>query len=88
MLAQPKPVPEYPYWVVYHGTESQYSAQKIIKEGIKPGDRDLFGIGVYLTFHFEEAILYAKYAGVVLRVFIRKDTPCIEWNNIPRIMGR
>ena len=80
-----KPKQEYEYWIVYHGTKSIISAIRIVKTGIKPGYGDLYGTGVYMTFEFDEAKKYAKTSGIILKLYIKKDTNCVAWNDIPGI---
>lgn len=83
ITGKPKPTSEDKYWVVYHGTEHLESAIRILKEGIKPGDRDVFGVGAYLTFYMEEARLYSLTGGVILRLYIEKNVKWIRWEDVP-----
>jgi hypothetical protein len=77
------PIQEYLYWIVYHGTKGIYQALIILRQGIKPGDGTKYGVGVYMTFDFNEAQQYSKVGAAILKLYIRTDTNCIEWNSIP-----
>jgi hypothetical protein len=70
-------------FVVYHGTPDTTNVRKIIREGLKPGNGNKFGTGVYMAESFDYAKAHSKQGGRVLELHIRGNTPYWVYENIP-----
>lgn len=72
------------HYIGYHGTRDMQRAIRACFEGIKPGNGDNYGVGVYATAGFPEAQSYAAdQGGAILRFHIRVGTYYKDYDHLP-----
>jgi len=81
---RPKPPPPPQYYEVYHGTPSITNVLGAIENGFVPGPGGAYGTAVYTAFDLETAKSYAR-GGYVFKLYISKDTPFTDYDNVPGV---
>lgn len=79
----PVRLPQSMYWILFHGTKPISSAARIIQEGFRPGIDGAFGVGLYLSAYFDDAVVHAGQFGAIFKLYIRNNTPWNYYDNIP-----
>jgi hypothetical protein len=67
----------------YHGTPNIDNVRNAVVNGLMPGDRDLYGVGVYISKNRNDAMSYTGNDGYYLKLYFAPAVEYHEYDNIP-----